>query len=68
MKFDCLECEDYTLCKKCKELSMHNHKMRKNFVPKGCVPPADEQIKEILEGVIKCAKCFDKINYTEDYY
>ena len=47
---------------------MHNHKMRKNFVPKGCVPPADEQIKEILEGVIKCAKCFDKINYTEDYY
>lgn len=35
--FDCLECEDYTLCKKCYEDVEHEHKLRKGIVPEGCI-------------------------------
>jgi len=35
--FDCLQCEDFTLCKKCFDIKAHEHKMRKNLVPEGCV-------------------------------
>ena len=36
-RYDCFQCEDYTVCKKCFELKVHNHKMRKNIVPEGCI-------------------------------
>ena len=35
--FDCLQCEDFTLCKRCFDLKAHEHKMRKNLVPEGCM-------------------------------
>ena len=35
-RFECLECDDFTECKKCAQLKEHPHKMKKFIVPAGC--------------------------------
>ena len=39
LKFDCMECENYTLCEACRAVAEHPHKLKKTRVPKDCVPP-----------------------------
>lgn len=39
VRFDCQICPDYTLCRKCNDAKIHNHRMKKVVVPANAVPP-----------------------------
>ena len=73
IKYECKTCEDYTLCKKCYKKMGHEHQMKKNIVPAGCVPP--ENAQELIEKVeneaenkiLKCSKC-QKLIVENRYY
>ena len=43
-----MECDNYSLCKKCYFLNVHDHKMKKFIVPETSNPPTDEEIKQLL--------------------
>ncbi|EPT24632.1 zinc finger, zz type domain-containing protein [Toxoplasma gondii TgCatPRC2] len=40
-RFDCMSCENYTLCKHCFRNVRHPHQLVKRTVPKDCQPPKD---------------------------
>ena len=73
IKYECKTCEDYILCKKCFKKIRHEHQMKKDIVPGGCVPPqnADELIakveKETKDNILKCSYC-QKIIVENRYY
>jgi len=76
-RYECLECEDFCECKRCADLKEHPHKMKKFIVPKGCIPPSDKEIRDILDNIKYCAECsykfteYDKkFQYTKnsDFY
>lgn len=54
MRFECMECDDYVLCKSCKENVEHAHRFKKQIVPENCPPPSDAQIQEILNEFKYC--------------
>ncbi|EAR96396.3 KRI1 family carboxy-terminal protein (macronuclear) [Tetrahymena thermophila SB210] len=67
-RFDCQECPDYTLCKICNEGQFHDHPLKKQIVPKNCVPPTDEEIQELLQEYQVCKKCNIKLDDYCSYY
>lgn len=67
-RFDCLDCGDYSECKRCADARGHPHKMKKFIIPESCVPPSDEQIMEILGKLLLCNKCSEKMDDTCLYY
>lgn len=67
-RYDCLECGDFTECKKCASLKTHEHQMRKFVVPEGCTPPPDAEIHRLLEKLIICNGCESKMDDTFLYY
>lgn len=67
-RFDCMECPNYCLCKKCNSLNIHEHKLKKFIVPEKCVPPKNEEITQTLEQMISCGDCSVLINKTDSYY
>ncbi len=68
-RFDCMQCNDFTLCKPCYNLKEHNfHKIKKFIVPEGCFPPGKTMIEQILNRFKICVDCNNKINTTESYY
>ena len=73
IKYECKTCEDYTLCKKCFKKIGHEHQMKKDIVPAGCIPPdnAEELIekveKEEENNLLKCSRC-QKIIVENKYY
>lgn len=67
-RYDCFECSDYSLCRKCSDLKVHDHKMKKLVVPEGCVPPSDDEITQILQRVKYCHSCQERIMESESYY
>ena len=68
LRFDCLQCPDYSLCNSCFSLKEHEHKMKKFFIPDGCFPPSNEEILEIMGMMKSCTDCNKKINNVESYY
>ncbi len=73
IKYECKTCEDYTLCKKCYKKMGHEHQMKKDIVPAGCIPPenAEELIAKVEnqaeDSILKCSKC-NKIIVENKYY
>jgi len=80
-RYDCVVCDNFTLCGTCKKEIGHNHKLRKMLVPVGCKVPQDFSLenkkefeytnsskeKEKLEGVEKEIKeKYDQ--FLEEYY
>lgn len=45
-RFDCLTCENFTLCAKCFKVNTHPHEFEKQYVPENCVPPEDFEINK----------------------
>jgi protein KRI1 len=66
-RFDCIECENFTLCDVCRTQVVHDHRLKKLKVPIGCRPPSD--IVHILCDIcgeditnkdrFDCTKCSD---------
>ncbi len=52
-RFECLECEDFSQCKKCADLKEHPHKMKRFIVPKGCTVQSLSQSWSFSHPVIK---------------
>ena len=67
-RFDCFECENYSLCKKCYFLNVHDHKMKKFVVPETSNPPTDEEIQRMLEQMNHCFECEEVIDKFHSYY
>lgn len=67
-RFDCMTCSDHTECKKCADLQTHEHKLKKFIVPESCVPPSNEEIKEILGRFYNCRDCGAKLSDSTGYY
>jgi len=67
-RYDCFECSDYCICRKCYELQVHTHKMKRIIVPEGCYPPSDEEIAQIIKKYHHCYNCEEKILDSESYY
>lgn len=41
LKYDCLECDNYTICEGCREVAAHEHRLKRGRVPKVCEPPSE---------------------------
>jgi len=39
LKYDCPECDNYTLCEACRAIAEHPHRLKRGRVPRDCVPP-----------------------------
>ena len=60
-RFECEQCPDFTICKRCKTSQKHAHKLKKFKVPAECVPPSDAEISEILGRLPVCGDCRQKL-------
>ena len=60
-RFECEQCPDFTICKKCKGSQKHAHKLKKFKVPAECMPPSDAEISEILGRLPVCGDCRQKV-------
>lgn len=67
-RYDCFDCSDYTLCRKCYEMRIHEHKMKKFIVPECCVPATDDEIAQIIKNFKYCHICQEKVLEVESYY
>jgi protein KRI1 len=67
-RYDCCECPNYTLCKKCADMRIHDHKMKKLFVPDGCKPPEEDQLQEIKSKLKTCELCETRLDGRSSYY
>lgn len=45
-RFDCMVCENYTLCQKCFRIRRHPHKFTRKKVPEGSMPPEESKNAE----------------------
>jgi protein KRI1 len=67
-RFDCTECENYTLCESCRTTVVHDHRLKRFRVPLGCAPPS-EIVSVMCDGCRKDITSelrFD-CNVCEDY-
>ncbi|KAK1442522.1 KRR1 interacting protein 1 [Babesia gibsoni] len=59
--FDCLECDNYSLCETCVPLAEHEHsRMTAKIVPPSCAPPAHTE-----EVVAKMVEDYYKLDYED---
>lgn len=50
-----MECSDYSICKKCASVKVHNHhKIKRFMIPKDCFPPSNEEIQKIIKKFRIC--------------
>lgn len=65
-RFDCLVCENYTLCINCFRIRRHPHKFARRRVPDNCMPPEDLKGQEVnRDGMQEVLDEYFQLDYED---